>query len=102
MNAATLFTMAMMAAVPADWHAAAEGSLRADLQGKYPSVAEWKLTELVTEKQRASLYEIEPTQIETRQLGARSAVRLEWTNRAGRREATTIWFAVEGVSPIAV
>lgn len=107
MNPLIFFALATTSALPgvagaADWRAAAEESLRAQLQRNHPAVPEWKLVDLVTEKQRASLYGVEPTSVEARHVGARSAVRIEWTNRAGRREATTVWFAVEGVQRLAV
>jgi hypothetical protein len=60
MNVLMLFAVAMTSALPAiagaaDWRAAAEESLRAGLQRNHPSVPEWKLVDLVTEKQRAGL-----------------------------------------------
>jgi flagellar basal body P-ring formation protein FlgA len=107
MRRQTIFALAMTfplahVAAASDWREAAEDSLRAELQERHPAVAEWKLADLATEKQVASLREAEQVSVDTRQVGARSAVRIEWTNRTRNREATTLWFAVEGLQAVAV
>ncbi|MET0659439.1 MAG: flagellar basal body P-ring formation chaperone FlgA [Steroidobacteraceae bacterium] len=84
-----------------DWRSTAESALADALRNKYPNVERWLLESRISERQRERLMDIELESISPMQLGARSAVRLEWL-ADGKRSRTIVWFSTQGVQKVLV
>jgi flagella basal body P-ring formation protein FlgA len=82
------------------WETLARTALIDALRAAHPEVQEWALEARVSERQRRMLEIEPPDRADVRHMGARSAVRLEWSASDRGQGVATVWFAVSGIAPL--